>query len=158
MVSFSQTISHWLTHSNGLANQVALHAAEVWPLAEIYPHLYDAKLMRRWGSMSFDRTQNDGPEISGIDNGKGGMKDSTGTNRKLRNLLIGNRNHLNKKSRTIANQNTSIVLKLNGAELLWGGIVMDPQVAPWETISLNSRLVTVLKTLRGMRDGNTEKS
>ena len=31
-----------------------------------------------------------------------------------------------KKSRRVENQNTSIVLKLNCAELLWGGIVMDP--------------------------------
>ena len=97
MVSFSQTISHWLAQSHGLANQVALHAAEVWLLAESYPHLYGAELIRRWGSKSFDKTQTDEPEFSGPGRWEGGMKDFKGTNRKQKNLRIGNRNHLNKK-------------------------------------------------------------
>ena len=113
----SQTISHWLIQSHGLTNQVVLHLAEVWRLAEIYPRRYDVQLMRRWGSMPFSRTQNSEPEISGTGNWKGGGSNSTGTNRKQKNLRIGKRNFLNKKSRTIANQKTSIVLKLNVAEL-----------------------------------------
>ena len=88
----------------------SLHRAEAWPLAENYPHRYDAQLKRRGGSLFFYGTQNYVPEISRVGNCKRGRNDSTGTNRKPWNLRNGKGKHPIKKSRTIANQKTRIVL------------------------------------------------